>query len=70
MLTLLYIGVIFAIPAAVVTVYAIVSAKDGYEDELGFHAISPAGVCELTDSTEDSSTETSTDGLPPMAAAG
>ena len=69
MLTLLYIGVVFAVPAVAVTIYAVMSAKDGFEDELGFHAISPTGTRELSGLAESAAPETSTDGLPPMAAA-
>jgi hypothetical protein len=40
MLTFLTITVIVAIASLAVTAYAILTARDGYEDELGFHAIS------------------------------
>lgn len=35
----LFVGMIFA-PALAVTAYAMISAKEGYEDQFGFHAVS------------------------------
>lgn len=63
MIILLYgFGVLLA-GAAVVTSYAALSAKDGYEDDTGFHLLTPA-----VDATEANKKSVGSN-LPPFAPA-
>jgi hypothetical protein len=55
---LIYAAMVLAVAAIVVTVYALLSAGDGYEDENGFHSVRAARVpnaCPPDDTNEESS---------------
>lgn len=69
MLNFLYIGIVLAAGGAAAVVYAVASAKDGYEDFLGFHGVIPKSGPELNDLTGTPAPETSTESFQPLASA-
>lgn len=69
MITSLIIGLIIAGAMSVVTIQALRSAPDGYEDESGFHARDAAEAGETHADGRTSDHGDSTDDLPPFAAA-
>jgi len=69
MITSLIIGLIVAGAMSVVTIQALRSAPDGYEDESGFHARDAADAGGAHAGGRMSDRGDSTDDLPPFAAA-
>jgi hypothetical protein len=68
MLTLLYLGIVFTVVMCAVTVCLVASARDGFEDEFGFHSLSSTGMYELSGLSENAATKTSADRFPVIAA--
>lgn len=69
MFTFLFIGILVTVVAAAVMIYAVATAQEGFEDNLGFHALeqddSPADeACEDTRNRKPAERD-----LPPFAAA-
>lgn len=69
MFTFLFIGILVTVVAAAVMIYAVATAQEGFEDNLGFHAVeqddSPADVtCD-----DERNRKPSERDLPPLAAA-
>jgi len=52
MLALICVGLVFA-PTLVITVYAVVTAKEGYEDQFGFHAVSASSPQSLSQAHDE-----------------
>lgn len=69
MITSLIIGLIIAGAMSVVTIQALRSAPDGYEDESGFHARNAADAAAAHAGGRMSDRGDASDDLPPLAAA-
>jgi hypothetical protein len=69
MLTFFSLLIVFAVAATAVTVYAYLTAKEGFEDQLGFHALSTPASPEMDTADNDESVKSSSRDIPPFAAA-
>lgn len=68
MFTLLIIGILIAVIAGIVTVQAAVTAPEGYEDHLGFHAVSGRRGGVTADSRTDCEVKAIEREVPPFVA--
>lgn len=69
MLALLYVVAVFAVTATVVTVRALLTAPEGFEDQLGFHAVYPPDEDDHCASPDREESKRSPEDMPPFVAA-
>lgn len=66
MLTLLYIGVLFAVLVTAVVVHAVATAPEGYEDQGGFHVMAARGGADAAKPSSTALSRRAPRELPPV----
>ena len=64
MTPLVYVAIVVVLAAIIVTVYELLSAPDGFEDEHGFHAVRAESSPDIPAASEESNRDS-----PPFASA-